>query len=690
MTLGVGSHTFTLVVTDSLGTSSAPATVTITVRAPGTPIARAGTPQTVTLPGGATTTSVTLDGSASTATEPGVTLTTFNWTGTPDPADVVQPTVTLGAGSHTFSLVVTDSLGTPSAPATVTITVQAPAPAPITPTTYTDVMRDIFVPVCLQCHSSTLSGAARNAAPVGVDFNTFANATSPGPLGPNNVRANVRIQEGTMPPTGGLPGTLRALMQDWANNGFLPNQAPIANAGPDQLMSAGSLVTLNGLNSTDPEEQPLTFAWRQVSGPVVTLSDPAVAQPTLTAPSVGPSGANLEFELIVTDDGDGILDPVDRRSSAPDRVIISVSSTPGGKVLPIADAGPDQTVIAGSLVTLVGSASRDPDGAIATFAWTQRKGPAVALSNAAAPQPTFTAPRVGAGAVALEFALTVTDNDGLASTDTVIININVAPTANAGPDQEVDESLEGLPSLVTLDGSASTDPDGTIASYTWTQTEGPPVVLDDATTAQPKFTAPVVGVLEAFAPGDHVPGFVLSPSPGGVPPEIQAHGTYANGQWTIMFTRSLMTPDADGDVQFDFTNPANTYLFSIAYLDNTGAAPPLGDAAAVMSTQDTRAYTLGNATSRANLRAVQETPQNCSAFTGAPLQTSPASPSVVPALTLRAAYDSVNVYLCVEAPGPQWAGGRGERAVGICRAGAYRLAAPAGCRQCHGRGRGRL
>ena len=268
------------------------------------------------------------------------------------------------------------------------------------------------------------------------------------------------------------------------------------------------------------------------------------------------------------------------------------------------------------------------------------------------PQPTFTAPRGGAGAVALEFALTVTDNDGLASTDTVIINLNVAPTANAGPDQEVDESLEGLPSLVTLDGSASTDPDGTIASYTWTQTEGPPVVLDDATTAKPTFTAPVVGALDAFAPGDHVPGFVLSPSPGGVTPEIQAHGTYANGQWTIMFTRPLMTLDADGDVQFDFTNPANTYPFSIAYLDNTGAAPPLGAAAAVMSTQDTRAYTLGNATSRADLRAVQETPQDCSAFTGAPLQTSPASPSVVPALTLRAAYDSANVYLCVEAPDP--------------------------------------
>jgi hypothetical protein len=253
---------------------------------------------------------------------------------------------------------------------------------------------------------------------------------------------------------------------------------------------------------------------------------------------------------------------------------------------------------------------------------------------------------------------------------------NLRPIADAGPDQEVDESLEGLPSIVTLDGSASKDPDGTIASYTWSQTEGPPVVLDNATIARPKFTAPVVGVLEAFAPGDRLlgasesrlrqaiqvleafapgdrlPGFVLSPSRGGVTPEIQAHGTYADGKWTVMFTRPLMTSDADGDAQFDFTDPANAYSFSIAYLDNTGAASPLGDAAAVMSTQDTRAYTLGNATSGADLRAAQETPRDCSSFTGAPLETSPASPSVVPALTLRAAYDSANVYLCVEAPDP--------------------------------------
>jgi hypothetical protein len=44
---------------------------------------------------------------------------------------------------------------------------------------------------------------------------------------------------------------------------------------------------------------------------------------------------------------------------------------------------------------------------------------------------------------------------------------NQAPTANAGTDQTVNEGDN-----VKLDGSGSSDPDGTIASYSWTQTAG--------------------------------------------------------------------------------------------------------------------------------------------------------------------------------------------------------------------------
>lgn len=62
---------------------------------------------------------------------------------------------------------------------------------------------------------------------------------------------------------------------------------------------------------------------------------------------------------------------------------------------------------------------------------------------------------------------------------------NTPPTANAGPDQTVEPWSE-----VTLNGSGSTDPDGSITSYTWTQTAGTPVTLSSTTTANPTFAAP--------------------------------------------------------------------------------------------------------------------------------------------------------------------------------------------------------
>ena len=85
------------------------------------PTANAGPDQTITLGSGEPTVMVTLDANASSDLDGSIAA--YLWSGNPDPVDVVNPTVTLAAGSHTFNLVVLDDKGASSVTDSVTITI---------------------------------------------------------------------------------------------------------------------------------------------------------------------------------------------------------------------------------------------------------------------------------------------------------------------------------------------------------------------------------------------------------------------------------------------------------------------------------------------------------------------------------------------------------------------------------------
>lgn len=161
---------------------------------------------------------------------------------------------------------------------------------------------------------------------------------------------------------------------------------------------------------------------------------------------------------------------------------------------PTASAPADFNAAEGSAVSLNGTNSSDSDGTISTYLWEQTSGtPTVTLTSANTATASFTAPDVTSN-TALTFRLTVTDNAGATANDVVIVTITPAAVANQSPIASAPADFSVVKeSQVSLDGSGSSDPDGTIASYLWEQTAGSTnVTLNAANTATASFTAPIV------------------------------------------------------------------------------------------------------------------------------------------------------------------------------------------------------
>ena len=259
-----------------------------------------------------------------------------------------------------------------------------------------------------------------------------------------------------------------------------PNSAPTAGAGEDQSVFVTDAVTLNGSASADPDGDALLYSWRFVSRPAgssAALQNAETVNPTFTADVEG----DFVIELLV---GDGELD------SDPDTVTVNATNA---NVKPVADAGADQSAIEGDVVTLDGSASSDPDGDTLTYEWrfvSTPGGSAATLSDATAVAPDFTADLEGTYVL----ALVVNDGELNSEEDRVTVTAseaNAAPTANAGSDIN---AMTGT--VVTLDGSASTDANGDPLSFGWafvSRPDGSAASLANAATDSPSFTPDVDG-----------------------------------------------------------------------------------------------------------------------------------------------------------------------------------------------------
>ena len=118
-------------------------------------------------------------------------------------------------------------------------------------------------------------------------------------------------------------------------------------------------------------------------------------------------------------------------------------------VAPVADAGADQTVDEGDLVSQDGSFSDAGSGDSHTFLWQVVADNGQIIADATTEDFSFTP--FDNGSYSLTF--TVTDDDGDSDSDTALITVdNVDPTVDAGADQSVDEG-----DLVSLDPATFTD-----------------------------------------------------------------------------------------------------------------------------------------------------------------------------------------------------------------------------------------
>jgi uncharacterized protein (TIGR03382 family) len=253
-----------------------------------------------------------------------------------------------------------------------------------------------------------------------------------------------------------------------ADDGTCGNAAPVVDAGPDVAVDERAQVTLSGF-SYDLEGNALTYAWTRVSGPAVTLTNANTLTPSFTAPEVT-TNTNLVLRLTVSDG----------TASASDTLTVTVRQV---NRAPTANAGLDAVANERTLVTLTGSGS-DPDAnATLTYLWTQVSGTPVALRGYNTATATFNAPETTAAGETLSFRLTVSDGQASVN-DTVdvrIDNVNRRPMVTASS-ATVDER-----STAVVEASAM-DPDEDSLSYTWTQTNGDPVVLEGANTSRISFS----------------------------------------------------------------------------------------------------------------------------------------------------------------------------------------------------------
>ncbi|MHA7264220.1 PKD domain-containing protein, partial [Arthrobacter sp. TMN-37] len=245
-------------------------------------------------------------------------------------------------------------------------------------------------------------------------------------------------------------GLVRFAVRDSAPNKSGPIVTGTAT-NPTLASTAPGKVTVKWTSNWDYDNQKLTYKVirdGQTATPVHEVPQLSTfwQRPVLTFEDSGLAPSSTHTYQVVAADPFGN----EVRSAA---VSVTVMAGAAANTPPVARF---TETVNGLGASFDGSTSTDPDGTIASYAWEFGDGTTGTGVKASKTYET-------AGTYAVK--LTVTDDAGATNSTSKTITVAAAPPANAPPTAAFTHTATGL--AASFDGSTSTDPDGTIASYAW-------------------------------------------------------------------------------------------------------------------------------------------------------------------------------------------------------------------------------
>lgn len=275
-------------------------------------------------------------------------------------------------------------------------------------------------------------------------------------------------------PTDPMTGTATGKLTGTTEQGVWEDGV-IDYKGIKSFMLGANNQGINGFEYGYDAQAEAAWVWNRTTGELITFDDDrSVKAKGAYARSLGLAGL---FSWEIDADNGDIL-------NAMHEGLAGGSVTPANRV-PTASAGADVTVVGPASVSLDGSASKDTDGTIATYAWEQVSGTAVALTGANAAVASFDVAEV-TQVETLTFKLTVTDNEGATASDTVVVTVN---PVNVTPENQAPVAAISAPAnvnagdVVVVDASASTDADQDALTFTWDVPASIDAVVDGATVS---------------------------------------------------------------------------------------------------------------------------------------------------------------------------------------------------------------